>query len=121
MPFGAGYSATRTHDYRRNGTTTLFAALNVLDGRVIGVSSSVWVAAGATAPATVTALAPSGASQARTYANFSMFGMGTGASIGVLSAIIAATITTIAVVSSGDEGSTTTPTPTGTGTASASR
>ena len=25
-----------THDYKRNGTTTLFAALNVLDGRVIG-------------------------------------------------------------------------------------
>jgi hypothetical protein len=25
-----------THDYNRNGTTTLFAALNVLDGTVIG-------------------------------------------------------------------------------------
>jgi transposase len=25
-----------THDYKRNGTTTLFAALNVLDGKVIG-------------------------------------------------------------------------------------
>ena len=25
-----------THDYERNGTTTLFAALNVLDGRVLG-------------------------------------------------------------------------------------
>src|SRR3546814_14890506 len=25
-----------THDYKRNGTTTLFAALNVLDGSVIG-------------------------------------------------------------------------------------
>src|SRR5438105_15914976 len=25
-----------THDYKRNGTTTLFAALNVLDGVVIG-------------------------------------------------------------------------------------
>jgi transposase len=25
-----------THDYKRNGTTTLFAALNVLDGHVIG-------------------------------------------------------------------------------------
>jgi transposase len=25
-----------THDYKRNGTTTLFAALNVLDGRVVG-------------------------------------------------------------------------------------
>ncbi len=27
-----------THDYKRNGTTTLFAALNVLDGTVIGRS-----------------------------------------------------------------------------------
>jgi hypothetical protein len=25
-----------THDYKRNGTTTLFAALNMLDGKVIG-------------------------------------------------------------------------------------
>ena len=25
-----------THDYKRHGTTTLFAALNVLNGRVIG-------------------------------------------------------------------------------------
>jgi hypothetical protein len=25
-----------THDYKRNGTTTLFAALNVLDGTVVG-------------------------------------------------------------------------------------
>ena len=25
-----------THDYKRNGTTTLFAAMNVLDGTVIG-------------------------------------------------------------------------------------
>ena len=25
-----------THDYKRNGTTTLFAALNVLNGQVIG-------------------------------------------------------------------------------------
>ena len=25
-----------THDYKRNGTTTLFAALNILDGSVIG-------------------------------------------------------------------------------------
>jgi transposase len=36
LPFGPGYSTTRTHDYKRNGTTTLFAALNVLDGSVIG-------------------------------------------------------------------------------------
>jgi hypothetical protein len=25
-----------THDYKRHGTTTLFAALNILDGTVIG-------------------------------------------------------------------------------------
>ncbi len=25
-----------THDYKRNGTTTLFAALNILDGTVVG-------------------------------------------------------------------------------------
>ena len=29
-------AGTMTHDYIRNGTTTLFAALNVLDGTVIG-------------------------------------------------------------------------------------
>jgi hypothetical protein len=26
-----------THDYKRNGTATLFAALNTLDGKVIGL------------------------------------------------------------------------------------
>ena len=31
-----GRCGTLTHDYKRNGTTTLFAALNVLEGRVIG-------------------------------------------------------------------------------------
>src|SRR6185437_5312818 len=31
-----GKAGTMTHDYIRNGTTTLFAALNVLDGTVIG-------------------------------------------------------------------------------------
>ena len=31
-----GRAGTLTHGYKRNGTTTLFAALNVLDGRVIG-------------------------------------------------------------------------------------
>jgi hypothetical protein len=29
-----GRAQTMTHDYKRNGTTTLFAALNVLDGQV---------------------------------------------------------------------------------------
>jgi hypothetical protein len=31
-----GRAGIMTHDYKRNGTTTLFAALNVLDGNVIG-------------------------------------------------------------------------------------
>jgi hypothetical protein len=36
LPLKPGKCATLTHDYRRNGTTTLFAALNVLDGTVLG-------------------------------------------------------------------------------------
>ena len=36
LPIKKGRAATMTHDYKRNGTTTLFAALNVLDGQVIG-------------------------------------------------------------------------------------
>ncbi len=36
LPLKKGCAATLTHDYKRNGTTTLFAALNVLDGQVIG-------------------------------------------------------------------------------------
>ena len=36
LPMKKGRAATMTHDYKRNGTTTLFAALNVLDGQVIG-------------------------------------------------------------------------------------
>ena len=35
LPMKAGRPETRTHDYRRCGTTTLFAALNTLDGTVI--------------------------------------------------------------------------------------
>jgi hypothetical protein len=31
-----GHPASRTHDYKRHGTTTLFAALDVQSGRVIG-------------------------------------------------------------------------------------
>lgn len=31
-----GRCGTLTHDYKRNGTTTLFSALNALDGTVIG-------------------------------------------------------------------------------------
>jgi len=36
LPIKPGRCATMTHDYQRNGTTTLFAALNVLDGTVLG-------------------------------------------------------------------------------------
>jgi transposase len=36
LPLKKGRCGTLTHDYKRHGTTTLFAALNVLDGKVIG-------------------------------------------------------------------------------------
>ena len=36
LPLKKGRAGTMTHDYKRNGTTTLFAALNMLDGKVIG-------------------------------------------------------------------------------------
>jgi transposase len=36
LPIKPGKAGTMTHDYIRHGTTTLFAALNVLDGTVIG-------------------------------------------------------------------------------------
>jgi len=36
LPLKPGRCGTMTHDYKRNGTTTLFAALNVLNGKVIG-------------------------------------------------------------------------------------
>jgi len=36
LPLKKGRAATMTHDYKRNGTTTLFAALNVKTGEVIG-------------------------------------------------------------------------------------
>jgi transposase len=35
LPLKKGRAATMTHDYKRYGTTTLFAALNVLDGQII--------------------------------------------------------------------------------------
>ena len=35
LPLKRGRASTMTHDYKRHGTTTLFAALNVLDGQVI--------------------------------------------------------------------------------------
>ena len=36
LPMKRGRAGTMTHDYKRHGTTTLFAALNVLTGDVIG-------------------------------------------------------------------------------------
>jgi transposase len=36
LPLGKGHGATLTHDYKRHGTTTLFAALSTLDGKLIG-------------------------------------------------------------------------------------
>ena len=35
LPLGLGHSKTRTHDYTRHGTVTLFAALNYLDGKIL--------------------------------------------------------------------------------------
>ena len=36
LPMKKGRAGTMTHDYKRHGTTTLFAALNLLDGTIIG-------------------------------------------------------------------------------------
>jgi transposase len=36
LPMKKGRAGTITHDYKRNGTTTLFAALSTLDGSVVG-------------------------------------------------------------------------------------
>lgn len=36
LPMKKGRGATMTHDYKRNGTTSLFAAMNVADGKIIG-------------------------------------------------------------------------------------
>ncbi len=36
LPMKKGRAATMTHDYKRHGTTTLFAALNILTGEVLG-------------------------------------------------------------------------------------
>jgi transposase len=36
LPMKRGRAGTMTHDYKRSGTTTLFAALNTLDGSVVG-------------------------------------------------------------------------------------
>jgi transposase len=37
LPMKKGRGATMTHDYKRNGTTTLFAALNTANGEVYGL------------------------------------------------------------------------------------
>ena len=37
LPMKRGYAGTVTHDYKRHGTTTLFAALNTPDGSVISM------------------------------------------------------------------------------------
>ncbi len=37
LPLKKGRCGTMTHDYKRNGTTTLFAAINTLDGTVISM------------------------------------------------------------------------------------
>lgn len=36
LPMKKGRGQTMTHDYKRNGTTSLFAAMNIADGRIIG-------------------------------------------------------------------------------------
>ena len=36
LPMKKGRCGTMTHDYKRNGTTTLFAAMSVLDGKIVG-------------------------------------------------------------------------------------
>ena len=37
LPMKKGRGATMTHDYKRNGTTTLFAALDTANGEVFGL------------------------------------------------------------------------------------
>ena len=36
LPLGIGHIRTKTHDYKRHGTITLFAALNYLEGKILG-------------------------------------------------------------------------------------
>ena len=56
LPLKRDRAGTFTHDYRHNGTTTLFAALNVLDGTVIAECPGI---------ATRSSFASSGASTGR--------------------------------------------------------
>ena len=39
LPLGIGHIKTRTHDYVRHGTITLFAALSYLDGKIFGTTA----------------------------------------------------------------------------------
>jgi hypothetical protein len=40
LPLGIGHIRTATHDYVRHGTITLFAALNYLEGKIVGMLAS---------------------------------------------------------------------------------
>lgn len=40
LPLGIGHIRTRTHDYIRHGTVTLFAALSYLSGKVFGLTAA---------------------------------------------------------------------------------
>lgn len=40
LPMKKGRTGTMTHDYKRHGTSTLFAALNVVSGEVVGECKS---------------------------------------------------------------------------------
>jgi transposase len=40
LPITRGYSRTQTHDYKRHGTVTLFAALSYLDGKIFSQTAS---------------------------------------------------------------------------------
>jgi transposase len=40
LPIDPGRCGTMTHDYKRNGTTTLFAAIELMEGRLIGTCMS---------------------------------------------------------------------------------
>ena len=39
LPLGVGHICTRTHDYTRHGTVTLFAALNYLEGKILSATA----------------------------------------------------------------------------------
>jgi len=39
LPLGLGHIRTRTHDYIRHGTVTLFAAMNYLDGKILSTTA----------------------------------------------------------------------------------